>query len=127
MVSGGVAGLLIGWLLGVFRLVEPLVSVALLGVWGLVVGAVIGAGVGLVAHALSGGRHDFFSTLTLRAERYDLIAAPRSPSTPGCAARPNTRGVTERSDSAVPDDIIPGPPTGLVSRTRCEPSTPTTP
>jgi F0F1-type ATP synthase assembly protein I len=32
MVSGGVAGLLIGWLLGVFRLVEPLVSVALPGV-----------------------------------------------------------------------------------------------
>jgi hypothetical protein len=41
---------------------------------GVVIGGVIGANVGLVGHALTGGRRDFSSSKTLRAERYDLVA-----------------------------------------------------
>lgn len=38
------------------------------------IGAVIGAVIGLIAHALSGGRRDFSSVSTVRAERYDVLA-----------------------------------------------------
>lgn len=72
--SGALIGLLIGWLLGLFSLVEPVVSALLLGVWGLVIGAVLGAVVGAVGHALTGGRRDFSSISTVRAERYDVLA-----------------------------------------------------
>ena len=74
MGSGAVVGLLVGWLLGVFTLVEPLVPAIMLGLWGVVIGGVIGANAGLVGHALTGGRRDFSSSKTLRAQRYDLVA-----------------------------------------------------
>jgi hypothetical protein len=72
--SGATVGFLVGWLLGLFTRVEPLVSAAGLGLWGLAIGAVAGASMGLVRHAMTGGRRDFSSTSTLRAERYDLVA-----------------------------------------------------
>lgn len=73
--SGALIGLLIGWLLGLFSLVEPVVSALLLGVWGLAIGAVVGAAVGAIGHVLTRGRRDFSSVSTLRAERYDVLAA----------------------------------------------------
>jgi hypothetical protein len=72
--SGAAVGFLVGWLLGLFTRVEPLVSAVGLGLWGLAIGAVAGASMGLVRHATTGGRRDFSSTSTLRAERYDLVA-----------------------------------------------------
>ena len=74
--SGATVGFLVAWLMGLFTRVEPLVSAAGLGLWGLAVGAVAGASMGLVRHAITGGRRrrDFSSTSTLRAERYDLVA-----------------------------------------------------
>ncbi len=59
-----------------FSLVAPLTSALILGLWGLVIGGVIGAIVGLIGHALSGGRRDFSSISTMKAERYDLLAEP---------------------------------------------------
>jgi hypothetical protein len=72
--SGAAVGFLVGWLLGLFTRVEPLASAAGISLWGLVIGAVTGASIGLVRHAMTGGRRDFSSTSTLRAERYDLVA-----------------------------------------------------
>ena len=72
--SGAVVGFLVGWLLGLFTLVDPRVSAIVLGLWALAIGAVIGASVALVGHAMTGGRRDFSSASTLRAERYDLVA-----------------------------------------------------
>jgi hypothetical protein len=74
MASGAVVGFLVGWLLGVFTPVEPLVSAIMFGLWGVVIGEVIDANVGQVAHALTAGRRDFSSSRTLRAQRYDLVA-----------------------------------------------------
>ncbi len=54
----------------------PLVSGVALALWGLALGAVIGAVIGLVGHAMAGGRRDFSSVGGLRAGRYHLLAEP---------------------------------------------------
>jgi hypothetical protein len=56
--------------------VAALTSAVILGLWGLAIGGVIGAIVGLIVYALSGGRRDFSSISTVRAERYDVLAEP---------------------------------------------------
>jgi len=53
---------------------DPPVSAIVLGLWALAIGALIGASVGLVRHAMTGGRRDFSSASTFRAERYNLVA-----------------------------------------------------
>lgn len=72
--TGALVGAFVGSLLGLFTLVQPLVSALLLAVWGLLLGGAIGALVGLASHALSGGKRDFSSVATVRAERYDVLA-----------------------------------------------------
>jgi hypothetical protein len=52
-----------------FDLVNPLVSGALLAGYGAIVGALLG----LAAHALTGGRRDFASISAFRADSYDLL------------------------------------------------------
>lgn len=74
LVTGAVVGLAVGWLLGLFTVVQPLVSAIVLGAWGLVIGGVIGIVLGLIGHALSRGRRDFSSVSTVRALRYDVLA-----------------------------------------------------
>jgi hypothetical protein len=44
-----------------------------LAIYGLLWGAVVGALLGLVLHALSGGRRDFASVGGVRATRYELM------------------------------------------------------
>ncbi|MBW0089346.1 glycine zipper family protein [Pseudonocardia sp. KRD-184] len=73
-VNGALVGALVGWLLGVFSLVQPLVSALLLALVGVVLGALVGLLLGFLAHALSGGRRDFSSVSSVRAERYDILA-----------------------------------------------------
>ncbi|WP_219414644.1 general stress protein [Pseudonocardia nigra] len=73
--SGAVIGAIIGWLFGLFSFIDPLVSAFLLALWGILIGGVLGLVLGLIAHALSGGRRDFSSVATVRAERYDVLAA----------------------------------------------------
>lgn len=74
LVTGAVVGLAVGWLLGLFTVVQPLESAIVLGAWGLVLGGVVGVALGVIGHALSGGRRDFSSVSTVRAQRYDVLA-----------------------------------------------------
>src|SRR3954463_16142691 len=53
--NGALIGFLIGWLFGVFNWFNPVVSSFWLAIDGLWFGALVGALMGLVAHALSGG------------------------------------------------------------------------
>ncbi|GAA3223797.1 hypothetical protein GCM10017691_11170 [Pseudonocardia petroleophila] len=74
LTSGALTGALIGWLLGLFNIAQPLVSSLVMALFGVVVGGVIGLVLGLVAHLASGGRRDFSSISSVRAERYDVLA-----------------------------------------------------
>ncbi|GGQ38166.1 general stress protein [Couchioplanes azureus] len=71
--AGALLGALLGWLLGMFDLVNPLVSGAMLALWGALIGAVLGGIGGAVAHALTGGRRDFTSTIAFRADSYEIL------------------------------------------------------
>ena len=70
---GAVLGALFGWLFGLFDWVNPLVSGLLLALYGVIFGAVAGGLLGLVGHALTGGRRDFSSVAGMRAESYDVL------------------------------------------------------
>ena len=71
--ASAVLGALLGWLLGLFDLVNPLVSGALLAMWGALIGAVLGGIGGAIAHALTGGRRDFTSTIAFQADSYEVL------------------------------------------------------
>jgi hypothetical protein len=60
--------------LGLFSLVDPLVSALVLVLYGLVFGAIIGAIIGLISHAASGGRRDFSSVGGMEADHYNVMA-----------------------------------------------------
>lgn len=72
--SGALTGALIGWLLGIFNIAQPLVSALVMALFGLVVGGIVGLVFGLLAHLATGGRRDFSSISSVRAERYDVLA-----------------------------------------------------
>ncbi len=72
--AGALPGALVGFVFGLFSLVDPLVSGLLLSFYGLLFGALIGAAFGLISHALSGGRRDFSSVGAMRADSYDVVA-----------------------------------------------------
>jgi hypothetical protein len=71
--NGAVIGFLIGWLFGVFNWFDPVVSAFWLAIDGLWFGALVGALIGLLVHALSGGRRDFSAVGGMRANRYDVV------------------------------------------------------
>jgi hypothetical protein len=71
--SGASIGVLFGFVFGLFSLIDPLVSALVLAFWGLVLGAIL-AIVGLISHALSGGRRYFSSVGGMQAERYNIMA-----------------------------------------------------
>ena len=71
--NGAVIGFLIGWLFGVFNWFNPVVSSFWLVIDGLWFGALVGALMGLVVHALSRGRHDFSAVGGMRANRYEVV------------------------------------------------------
>jgi uncharacterized membrane protein len=71
--SGALAGFLVGWLFGLFNWWDPVISSALLALWGLLIGAVVGALMGLLAHALTRGRRDFASVGSIQADRYEVM------------------------------------------------------
>lgn len=72
--STGWLGLLFGLFVGLFSPAStaPLV----LGLYGLVLGAVAGAVLGFAAHAATGGRRDFSSRSGLAATRYEVLVEP---------------------------------------------------
>lgn len=67
-------GAVLGFFFGLFDWVEPLVSGAILSLYGLVIGLVMGGIAGLVGQALSGGRRDFSSLPRLDASRFEVLA-----------------------------------------------------
>jgi hypothetical protein len=70
--SGAVIGFLIGWLFGVFDWYDPVVTSFWLAIDGLWFGALVGALMGLIVHALTGGRRDFSAIGAMRANRFDV-------------------------------------------------------
>ena len=70
--SGAFAGLLIGWLFGLFN--WSVLATFALGLYGLLFGAVLGAIFGLVMHALQGGRRDFASVQSMAPSHYEIVA-----------------------------------------------------
>lgn len=76
MLSGLVVGALFGWLFGILDWVSPLVSGLFLALYGAVLGAIVGAIVGFAGHSVTGGRRDFSSVTSLRADRYDVMVDP---------------------------------------------------
>jgi heat induced stress protein YflT len=71
--SGALAGVLIGWLFGIFNWFNPLVASLALAAYGLVFGAVVGALFGLIVHALQRGRRDFASIRVTMPSRYEVV------------------------------------------------------
>jgi hypothetical protein len=71
--SGALAGVLIGWLFFVFDWFSPVVARGWLILDGLWFGALVGAAVGLIAHALLRGRRDFDSVVGMEADHYDVL------------------------------------------------------
>ncbi|MDP9072464.1 MAG: glycine zipper family protein [Actinomycetota bacterium] len=72
VLSGGFIGAILGIFFGAFSWVDPLVSSLALAAYGLLLGGVAGAVVGLIAHSLTGGSRDFSSTGRMEASRYDV-------------------------------------------------------
>lgn len=73
---------MVGFIFGALNWVDPLISGLALATYGLLLGAVISAVVGLIAHAASAGQRDFSSAVSVQAGRYELLcddeAAPRA-------------------------------------------------
>jgi hypothetical protein len=55
--------------------ISPLISGALLGVYGAVFGVLIGALMGVLTQALTSRRRDLSAGTSVRAERYDILDA----------------------------------------------------
>ncbi len=72
--SGALTGALLGFVFGLLSIVDPLVSGVALALYGMVLGAMVGLAIGVIAHAASGGRRDFRAFRTLDAARYDVVA-----------------------------------------------------
>lgn len=71
--TGALTAAFLGFLLGLFSIVDPLVSGLALASYGLFLGALAGLVIGLLAHAVRSGRRDFRSFRTLDAARYDVV------------------------------------------------------
>jgi hypothetical protein len=73
LLGGIFVGVLLGWLFGLFNLVNPVVSMVRLAFWGLILGAVVGAVAGGLGYALTGGKRDFTSVSMMQAEHYNVL------------------------------------------------------
>ncbi|MEA2295416.1 MAG: hypothetical protein QOE86_3055 [Solirubrobacteraceae bacterium] len=71
--GGGITGLFIGWIFGLFNWWNPVIASGWLALWGLLFGAVIGALFGMIGHMVLGGRRDFASVGAMRAHHYDVV------------------------------------------------------
>lgn len=74
--SGAMTGLFVGLFLSIFTLFETVASwFVVLTSW-TILGAVIGAALGLAGHAMKRGRRDFSSVSQLVPSRYDVTVRP---------------------------------------------------
>ena len=74
--GGAIIGAIFGWFLGLFGLADPLVNGIVLGWWGLVIGAALGAIVGALTHLLGADRRGFESISAVQADGYCVVTAP---------------------------------------------------
>lgn len=70
---GLVSGALVGWLLGLFNVVDPLVASSWLAVNAALLGAVVGTAVSLLVYLVTRGRRRFTSIAGTRAQNYDVL------------------------------------------------------
>ncbi len=70
---GLVSGALVGWFLGLFNVVDPLVASIWLAVNAALIGAVLGAAVSLLVYLVTRGRRTFISIAGTRAQSYDVL------------------------------------------------------
>jgi hypothetical protein len=70
--SGAASGMLFGLLFGVWFAHDGTSLLAILAYWA-GFGALIGAVIALVGHALSGGRRNFASITAMQAHRFDIL------------------------------------------------------
>ena len=68
--SGAVTGAFIGFLFGLFSLIDPLVSGFVVAGYGALIGAVAGLVFGLIGYSATGGRRDFTSIGGMVADDY---------------------------------------------------------
>jgi len=71
--TGAFVGLLIGWLFALFDWLDPIVASGWLILDCIWFGTLAGALLGLLQHAMLGGRRDFSSVPAMRAERYEVL------------------------------------------------------
>jgi hypothetical protein len=72
-VQGALLGMVFGLGFGLIFTIDPDPAIVLLTLYGLASGAVLGALVGAVAHAATGGARDFSSVPAMQAERYEIM------------------------------------------------------
>ena len=71
--TGALVGLLIGWLFAVFAWLDPEIAWGWLILDGLWFGALVGASLGLLQHAMLRGRRDFASIGAMNADSYVVM------------------------------------------------------
>jgi hypothetical protein len=71
--GGALTGVLIGWLFGLFNWIDPILTGALLALYGLIFGAIVGAALGALAHWAQKGRRDFASIRVMLPSRYEVL------------------------------------------------------
>ena len=72
--SGAAGGALLGLVLGLFDLAGSTTAGIGLVLWGLVIGALVGALMALGSHEVTAGRHDFSSDLRFQAGQFAVVA-----------------------------------------------------
>jgi hypothetical protein len=101
-VSGAIAGFLVGWLFGIFDWFNPVVAAGWLAFDGLWFGAIVGAVMGLIFHALTRGRRDFSSVSGLRPERFDVLVDEEVADEAERLLAGRTRGAPSSADGDTP-------------------------
>jgi uncharacterized membrane protein len=71
--EGALLGAFLGLLMGLIFTYDPNPAMWLLILYGLAVGALIGAGLGAALHLATGGTRDFSSVAGMQAERYEVV------------------------------------------------------
>ena len=80
--TGGVTGAVFGFVLGLLNWAAPFVSLAVLSLYGLALGAIVGSLMSMLLYSMTAGQRDFSSATGFQAERYNVMVddefAPRA-------------------------------------------------
>ncbi len=72
-VQGLIVGMFIAWLFAIFSLAAPAIAFLNVLLWGAGIGLVVGAVLGLLSYAATGGRRDFTSVSGIQAASYTVL------------------------------------------------------